>query len=74
MEPKELYQKIAEHYGVSCSEVEREIKLAIADAFTNPQKSEQITRAQQQVPRKEEIPTPEELIFYLYEQLKEGRR
>lgn len=68
METKELYQKIAKHYGVSCDEVEQEIKAAITAAFTNPQNDEQIKRAQQQIPRKDEVPTPEELMLYLYKQ------
>ncbi|MEZ3433566.1 MAG: sporulation initiation factor Spo0A C-terminal domain-containing protein [Lachnospiraceae bacterium] len=71
MKTKELYQKIAEHYGVNRNEVEREIKTAITAAFTNPQNDGQIKHAQQQIPRKDEIPTPEELIFYLYKQAKE---
>lgn len=71
METKELYQKIAEHYGVSCDEVEREIKAAITAAFTNPQNDGQIKLSQQQVPRKGEIPTPEELMLYLCKQAEE---
>lgn len=71
MEFRELYQKIAEHYEVSESEVEREIEIAITDAFTNPHNDKQITQAQQQVPRRGEIPTPEELILYLCKQMEE---
>lgn len=73
MGTKELYQKIAEHYEVSRNEVEQEIKTAITAAFTNPQNDERIKQAQQQVPRKGEIPTPEEVILYLCNQIKEGR-
>lgn len=71
METKELYQKIAEHYRVSRNEVEQEIETAITAAFTNPQNDEQIKHAQQQVPKKGEIPTPEELMLYLYKQAEE---
>lgn len=68
MEIEELYRKIAKHYGVSCDEVEREIKAAITAAFTNPQNDARIKHAQQQIPRKDEVPTPEELMLYLYKQ------
>lgn len=71
MEIEELYRKIAKHYGVSCDEVEQEIKTAITAAFANPQNDEQIKHAQQQVPRKGEIPTPKELMLYLYKQAAE---
>lgn len=66
MNMKKIYKKVAKQYGVSVQEVEREIQAAIADAYADPLNHNEITQLyQQNVPRKGEIPTPDEVIRYL---------
>lgn len=66
MNMRKIYRKIAKENGVSVQEVRREMQAAITEAYTDPLNDNEITKAyQKQVPRKGEIPTPEELIRYL---------
>lgn len=72
MDTKDLYEQIAKHYGVDAEEVRAEIQAAITDAYTDPQRDADVLKAQSQVPSQGEIPTPEELILYLQEQIRAG--
>ncbi len=66
MNMRKIYRKIAKENGVSVREVRREMQAAITEAYTDPLNDNEITKAyQNRVPRKGEIPTPEELICYL---------
>ncbi len=66
MNMRKIYRKIAKKNGVSVQEVRREMQAAITEAYTDPLNDNEITKAyQNRVPRKGEIPTPEELLRYL---------
>lgn len=72
MNMKKIYKKVAKQYGVSVQEVEREIQAAITDAYSNPRREDGITSVyQDQVPRRNEIPTPDEMIRYLVSRARE---
>lgn len=69
MSMRKIYRKIAKENGVSAKEVRQEMQAAIKEAYTAPRNNNPITKAcQNQVPRQNEIPTPEELIYYLSSQ------
>lgn len=73
MSMRKIYRKVAKRYGVSVAEVKKEMQAAITDAYTNPLNDNEITKAyQRRVPSKGEIPTPDELIRYASEQLKQN--
>ena len=66
MDMEKIYSRIAEDIGISAGEVRQAIQEAIKDAYTNPLNSSETVRAyQKRIPCKGEIPTPEELISYL---------
>lgn len=69
MNAKNFYEQIARHCGISTEKVRQEIQVAIIKAYTNPERDADTLRAQSQVPRKDNIPTPEELILYLQKQI-----
>ena len=69
MNMRKIYRKIAKKNGVDRKEVRREMQAAITEAYTDPLNDNEITKAyQNRVPRKGEIPTPEELLRYLSSQ------
>ena len=53
---RNILRQVARMNGVSVAEVRREIGIAIAAAYENP------TAAALAIPRKGEVPTPEEFI------------
>ncbi len=63
MSMRKIYRKIAKENGVSAKEVRQEMQAAIKEAYTAPRNNNPITKACQN-----EIPTPEELIYYLSSQ------
>lgn len=70
MSMRKIYRKIARQYGTTAAEVRREIQCVIDDAYRNAP-DDGITKAyQNRVPRKGEIPTPEEFIRYCSQQLR----
>lgn len=70
---RKIYRKIAREHGVSVEEVKEDMQAAIAAAYGNPPKDGGITAAyQRQVPRKGEIPTPEEFIRYAAGKARKG--
>lgn len=65
MSMRRTFRKIASKNGVSLAEVRAEMKAAIDTAYLNPPDDGGVILAyQRRVPRKGEIPTPEEVIRY----------
>lgn len=67
---KTTYKKIAHDHGITVDEVKREIQSAIEYAYKNPQKSESEKLLQENINHKDEIPTPEELVAYVLQEIK----
>jgi hypothetical protein len=65
-----IYQKIAEAHGVSAEEVKKDMQAAIDHAYKSKHKSGIEKAYLNSVPRKGEIPTPEEFIVYAVRQMK----
>lgn len=66
MSMRKIYRKIARENGVSVKEVKSEMQLAITEAYNNtPNDGGVIAAYQRKIPRKAEIPTPDELIKYI---------
>lgn len=73
MSMRKIYREIARKNGVSAKKVKEDMQAAIAAAYRNPPKDGGVTAAyQRQVPRKGEIPTPEEFIRYAAEKVRES--
>lgn len=69
MNMRKIYRKIARKNGVSIKEVRQEMQAAIKEAYITPRNDNPDIKAyQNRVPRQNEIPTPEELIYYLSSQ------
>ena len=69
MNMRKIYRKIARKNGVSIKEVRQEMLAAIKEAYITPRNDNPDIKAyQNRVPRQNEIPTPEELIYYLSSQ------
>lgn len=70
---RKIYRKIARENGVSAKQVKADMQAAITAAYKNPPKDGGVTAAyQRQVPRRGEIPTPEELVRYMAEKVRDG--
>ena len=70
---RKIYRKIARENGVSVKEVKEDMQAAITAAYQNPPMDGGVTAAyQRQVPRKGEIPTPDELIRYMAGKVRES--
>lgn len=66
MSMRKIYKQIAKKHGVTVAEVRADIQSAITAAYTEPSSDNEITKAyQNRIPRKGEIPTPEEFIHYV---------
>ena len=64
---RKIYRKIAKEYGITMQEVKSEMQSAINAAYqSNPDGVDRI-------PRKEKIPTPEEVIRYAAGEIKSKR-
>lgn len=61
---RSIIRKISKENGVSVEEVRREMRFAIEAAYGNPN-AEALT-----VPRKGDVPTPEEFIDYCAQMIK----
>ena len=76
---KSLIKEIAGWYGVGDEVVKREMELAIMEAFTTPQ-NEEVSKLQSQIPRRGKIPTLEEFLLYVIQEVqnetneKDGRQ
>ncbi|WP_296627167.1 sporulation initiation factor Spo0A C-terminal domain-containing protein [uncultured Negativibacillus sp.] len=65
-----IYEKLAKQNGVTPQQVREDMAQAIRFAYENPQ-DEQTRQFQQLVPRKGEIPTPEEMMDFVAQQCSE---
>lgn len=74
MSMRRILRKVARENGVTLAEVRTEIQTAIETAYQNPPVDGGVIKAnQQRVPRKGEIPTPEEFIRYSARQVQQKR-
>ena len=74
MSMRKIYRKLAKKHGVSVKEVREDIQAALTEAYTNPLNNDAITKAyQNRIPRRGEIPTPEEAVRYLAGEVKKNR-
>lgn len=74
MSMRRILRKVAKENGVTLAEVRTEIQTAIQTAYQNPPADGGVIKAyQQRVPRKGEIPTPEEFIRYSARQVQQKR-
>lgn len=72
---RKIYQKIAREHGVSVAEVKRDMQEAINAAYLNPPDDGGVIAAyQRKVPRKGDIPTPDELIRYAAGRIREEQK
>lgn len=61
---RKLYRKLAKKHGVTVAEVNQNMQEVINTAYTDPDRDLINIYAQNSVPRKGDIPTPDELIRY----------
>lgn len=74
MSMRRTFRKIARENGVSLAEVRADMQVAINTAYQNPPDDGGVILAyQRRVPRKGEIPTPEEVIRYTAGQIKKKK-
>lgn len=66
---KKALIKLAQQNGVSEEAVRREIEFAITEAMKNPEPKAQAFW--KSIPHKGELPTPEEVIVYIADMVKE---
>ena len=71
MSMRSIYRKIAKEHGVTVAEVKRDMQAAITHTYTHTPDDGVIIAYQNRVPRKGEIPTPEELIKYATQEAKQ---
>jgi len=62
---RSTYRKIARKHGVSVKEVKQDMQEAINSAYINP------NAEAQKIPRKGDVPTPDEFISYTIAKLKD---
>lgn len=68
---EEVFQVVAKNNGMTPEQVRAHIQEMITDAYTNPRNDNKVTKSyQRRVSCKGEIPTPEELVRYLADQIK----
>lgn len=73
MDMRKVYRKIARENGVRVKEVKRDMQEAINAAYMNPPKDGGVIEAyQRKIPRRGEIPTPDEFIWYAAGKLKDN--
>ncbi len=65
-----IFEKIAAEHNTTVGEVRREIEAAIQAGFNNPDPKVQEQWAK--IPRKGDMPTPDELIIYVIRQAKQN--
>lgn len=65
-----IFERIAVKHNTTVEEVRREIEVAIQAGFNNPDPKVQAQWAK--IPRKGDIPTPDELITYVVRQAKQN--
>jgi len=61
---RKIYRKLSKKHGVTVAEVKQDMQEAINTVYTDPDRNLINIKAQNAVPRKGDIPTPDELIRY----------
>ncbi len=64
MSNRKILKKIAKENGISLAELKREMQAALDYAYRNSENNAAITTYQKRVPRKGEVPTPEEFLSF----------
>lgn len=73
MSMRKIYREIARQHGVTVKEVKSEMQHALTEAYRNPPNDGGVIAAyQRQVPRKGEIPTPDEFIRHAAKKIREN--
>ncbi len=70
MSNRKIYRKLAKESKISMCEVKQSMQSALDYAFRNPNNPSIINSYQNQVPRKDEVPTPDEFIKYAVQKLR----
>lgn len=65
MSMRSIYRKVAKQHGVTVAEVKRDMQAAITHAYTHTPDDGITAVYQNKVPRKGEVPTPDEVIRYV---------
>lgn len=71
MKNKDIFKKVAMKCGTTPDEVRNEIQLAIDEAFNSP--NPEIHRLWENIPRKGDRPTAEEVIEYMSHEIMKRR-
>ncbi|WP_304508612.1 sporulation initiation factor Spo0A C-terminal domain-containing protein [Anaerotignum sp.] len=66
---RKMYRKIAKEEGLTIAEVKREMQLVLENAYNNSNNGV-IKAYQNQVPRRDEVPTPDEFIRFVVGKVK----
>lgn len=69
MSNRSTYRKIAKKHGVTAKEVKQDMQDALNFAYNNPKNNDVIVAYQNQVPRKGDVPTPDEFINHATKKL-----
>ena len=70
MSMRNIYRKIAKEHGVTVEEVKRDMQEAINFAYENKPKYYDVSVEQKSLHNSEEIPTTEEFIAYIINEIK----
>ena len=62
---RKIYRKLAKKHGVTVAEVKKDMQEAINTAYTDSDRDLINIYAQNSVPRKGDIPTPDEMIRFV---------
>lgn len=72
MSMRKIYRKVAKKHGVTVTEVKRDMQAAIDCAYQKADKTEAEKSIQKRVVAQSEIPTAEELICFLANEVEKG--
>ena len=61
----QICERIGQAHGVSAEEVRREMEAALDAAWNRTDKTERMADLQREIPREQEVPSPEELVVFL---------
>lgn len=64
-----IYYEIAKQKEITIKEARKEIKDALDQSYQNPNRSIRVRQLQDKVPRKKEIPTPEEFLEFIIKEM-----
>lgn len=74
MSNRKIFRKIAKENKLTVAEVKQDMQSALENAFKNPNNNGVIKAFQDRVPRKGEVPTPEEFIKYAATNMVKGSK